>query len=103
MKRINYKRIAILIGLGLGLLWLGRYAADSKTYSLEEMSAFIASCGTFIQSSYSDAKPGQWDYFIVFVSAIIVLASLYYSIKYLIRPERQTSHIKYQILDEKES
>jgi hypothetical protein len=42
----------------------------------------------------------EWDYWIVGITAVIVLISLYFSVKWLIRPgEKSSSHIKYIILN----
>ena len=42
----------------------------------------------------------NWDYFIVGVIAVIVLITLYYSMKWLVRPgEDRPSHIKRSVLD----
>lgn len=42
----------------------------------------------------------QWDYVIVILTSIIVLISLYYSIKWIIKPgETKPSHIKRKILN----
>jgi len=43
---------------------------------------------------------GKWDYFIVSVAVVIVLFTLFYSVKWLIRPgEESTQHIKRLILN----
>ena len=42
----------------------------------------------------------NWDYFIVGVIAVIVLITLYYSMKWLVRPgEERPNHIKRNVLD----
>lgn len=42
----------------------------------------------------------QWDYVIVILTSIIVLISLFYSIKWIIKPgEKKSSHIKRKILN----
>lgn len=42
----------------------------------------------------------QWDYVIVILTAIIVVVSLFYAVKWLINPgERQDSHIKREVLN----
>ena len=42
----------------------------------------------------------QWDYVIVWIGVVIVLLTLFYSLKWIIRPgERSTSHIKQHILN----
>lgn len=42
----------------------------------------------------------QWDYVIVILTSIIVLVSLYYSIKWIIKPgEKKPSHIKRKVLN----
>lgn len=45
--------------------------------------------------------PGSnWDYLIVSVMASIVIATLFFSIKFLVKPgEKSTSHIKHFILN----
>ena len=47
------------------------------------------------------AGPGSnWDYLIVFVAVAIVLVTLFFSIKWMIRPgEKSGSHIKRYILN----
>lgn len=41
----------------------------------------------------------NWDYVIVVVIAVVVLATLFYSVKWLIKPgEQQADHIKHSIL-----
>ena len=43
---------------------------------------------------------GKWDYFIVYVAVVIVLVTLFYSVKWLIRPgEKSAHHIKRLILN----
>ena len=43
---------------------------------------------------------GKWDYFIVSVAVVIVLFTLFYSVKWLIRPgEESAQHIKRLILN----
>lgn len=47
---------------------------------------------------------GQWDYVIMWVVIAITVVSLYYSVKWLIRPgETDPNHIKYSILNEEQS
>lgn len=42
----------------------------------------------------------NWDYLIIAVTAIIVLITLYFSIKWLVKPgEKSDSHIKHLILN----
>lgn len=42
----------------------------------------------------------DWDYVIVGGTALIVVVSLFYSIKWIIRPgEKESKHIKYSILN----
>lgn len=50
--------------------------------------------------SHGTGPQSQWDYLIVSVVAIIVLVSLYYSVKWMIRPgEKGADHIKRTILN----
>jgi len=45
----------------------------------------------------------QWDYLIVWVAVIITVLTLYYSIKWLIRPgEKSAGHIKNFILNDEQ-
>ena len=42
----------------------------------------------------------RWDYIIVWTAVVIVLATLFFSVKWLIRPgEKSASHIKRSILN----
>ncbi|MFT3903479.1 MAG: hypothetical protein QM727_09910 [Niabella sp.] len=42
----------------------------------------------------------QWDYLIVWIAVVIVLATLFFSVKWLIRPgEKSDTHIKRFILN----
>ena len=42
----------------------------------------------------------QWDYVIVWIGVLIVLLTLFYSLKWIIRPgEKSVSHIKQHILN----
>jgi small-conductance mechanosensitive channel len=42
----------------------------------------------------------NWDYVIVWAVAIITVITLFYAIKWLVRPgEKQSNHIKYTILN----
>lgn len=47
------------------------------------------------------AGPEQnWDYLIVGVTSLIVLVSLFYAIKWIVRPgEKNSSHIKREVLN----
>ena len=45
--------------------------------------------------------PDRWDYVIMWVVITITLATLYYSVKWLIKPgETEANHIKYSILND---
>ncbi|MEP6736810.1 MAG: hypothetical protein ABJA70_14905 [Chryseolinea sp.] len=48
--------------------------------------------------SHGPGPQSEWDYLIVGVTALIVMVSLFYSIKWIIRPgEREKEHIKHKI------
>lgn len=48
--------------------------------------------------------PDKWDYVIMWVVITITIATLYYSVKWLIKPgETDANHIKYSILNEDQS
>jgi len=83
---------------------LSHYFYTNQSYDIQEMMRFIASCGNYLQSSFSNTKKEQLDFFIVILSIIVVMVTLIYSIKYLILPgEGEKSHIKYKILDNEKS
>jgi hypothetical protein len=49
--------------------------------------------------SHGGRPDSQWDYLIVSVAAVSVLLTLFYSVKWLIRPGEQSEHhIKTQVL-----
>lgn len=43
---------------------------------------------------------GQWEYFIVMLMVVVTILTLFYSIKWLIRPGEKAGHIKYFILNQ---
>ena len=50
---------------------------------------------------HGSGPDSQWDYVIVWVFVLITLTTLYYSVKWLIKPgEKNSDHIKYSILNE---
>jgi hypothetical protein len=50
--------------------------------------------------SHGGTPDSQWDYLIVSIAAVSVLLTLFYSIKWLIRPgERSDKHIKNLIIN----
>lgn len=50
--------------------------------------------------THGKTPDSQWDYVIVLVMVVVVLLTLFYSIKWLIRPgERSQDHIKKFILE----
>ena len=101
MRNISRKWLGSVLAMMISLFGLSYYLNNSTSYTLDEMSAFLATCGTFVQSNFSNVERGQGDYFIVLVSVVVVVFTLYYSMKYLISPgENDESHIKNQILDE---
>jgi len=50
--------------------------------------------------SHGAGPQSNWDYVIVWVTALIVLVTLYYTVKWLAKPgEKSNDHIKRTILD----
>jgi hypothetical protein len=50
--------------------------------------------------THGTGPQSNWDYVIVIAVALLVVASLYYSLKSLIKPKEQSgSHIKYSIIN----
>ena len=48
---------------------------------------------------HGGSPDSQWDYVIVGAAALVVVLTLFYSLKWLVRPgERELNHIKQQIL-----
>jgi hypothetical protein len=42
----------------------------------------------------------EWDYVVVWITVVIVMISLYYSVKWIVRPgEKEKGHIKYSIFN----
>ena len=51
--------------------------------------------------THGSSPDSNWDYVIVFAMIVIAIATLFYSIKWLINPkERNVNHIKYSFLTE---
>lgn len=55
----------------------------------------------FLQGISHGAGPdGNLDYVIVWATILVVLATLYYSVKYLVHPkEKEAGHIKTMVID----
>jgi hypothetical protein len=52
--------------------------------------------------THGTGPDSSWDYVIVYMAVAIVLVSLFYSVKWLIKPgEKSSSHIKQFILNER--
>lgn len=50
--------------------------------------------------THGSGPQSSWDYLIVSVAVVIVLITLFFAIKWLVRPgEKSSSHIKYLILN----
>jgi len=50
--------------------------------------------------THGSGPQSNWDFVIIVVATVIVVATLFYSIKWLVRPgEKSVSHIKYLILN----
>ena len=50
--------------------------------------------------THGSGPQSNWDYLIISVTAIIVLVTLFFSIKWLIHPrEKSATHIKYLVLN----
>lgn len=81
-----------------GLVYTADYIDRTRVYSLEDMSAFLAVCGDYVQTEFTSYKPGFWDYLLVLVCVVVVIYTLYYSVKYMIKPNESNQHIKYRIL-----
>lgn len=105
MGKVSVMRKKRLIKAGLAAMILLIYLAagylqNNRTPSYEGLLGAIANCGTFIQASFKNIQRSQWDYFIVLVAVIVVIATLFYSVKYLVKPNEGRNHIKHQILEE---
>lgn len=50
--------------------------------------------------THGTGPDSNWDYVIVFTSVVIVLLTLIYTIKYLVKPgEKNQSHIKHTVIN----
>lgn len=90
------------IGFALfGLMYWGSYEmARDDRQPYEVLLDGITSCAQVLLPSFESNEKGQADYIIVFISVIVVIYTLFYSVKHLIRPNEQKDHIKNQILDQ---
>lgn len=80
------------------------------TCMLSGLSFYLAACPVCERNkpkilqgvtSHGSNPESNWDYVIVAVVAIIAVATLFYSVKWLIKPnENNKSHIKYSFLSE---
>ena len=94
------KTIVIGTLIAIGIYLLSGYINSRQITPYEEMLDFISTCGTLIEAGFKSTKRGQADYAIVLISAVTVILTLFYSIKFLVRPgEKQGNHIKYRILE----
>ena len=96
MKRKKFIGISILLALAY---YASGYLNGRNASTYEGLLEAISSCGNFIQASFKSTQKGEFDYFIVLVATIIVIATLIYSIKYLIKPNEDGNHIKHEILE----
>ncbi len=97
---MNYKKLCVSLMMLSLSWWLARYIDRTRIYRLDEMSEFLAMCGTFIQTSFGVNKPGTWDYFLVLISVLVVIYALVYSVKYMVKPAEQSDHIKFKIFED---
>ncbi|HEX5553117.1 MAG TPA: hypothetical protein VFX43_07695 [Chitinophagaceae bacterium] len=79
----------------LGVLLIGLISSAPACELCEEQQP------AWLKGVVHGPGPGNgWDYVIMVVSILIVLAVLYFSIKFLIKPgEKDPAHIKYSILN----
>lgn len=50
--------------------------------------------------AHGSGPQSNWDLVIIYVTAVIVIATLFYSIKWLVKPgEKSAAHIKHMILN----
>ena len=100
MRRFYQYRILVLLVIVISITY--QYAGflnSHKTYAYDEMMILIANCGNFARTSFDNPQRDQTDYFLVLISMVVVLATLIYSLGYLLRPdEHSPDHIKYRIL-----
>lgn len=87
--------------LTAGLMYWGSYEMSKDTREpYEILLDSIATCAQVLLPTFDSDEKGQIDYVIVFVSIIVVLYTLFHSIRHLVRPrEKAENHIKKQILE----
>lgn len=50
--------------------------------------------------AHGSGPQSEWDYIIVIITMLIVAVTLFYSVKWVLRPgEKERNHIKYSILN----
>ena len=96
MKR---KHFIALCALAVLIYPVAGYLNSQYSPGYEELLKGLESCGTFIQAGFKGTTRGHSDYFIVLLSVAVVLLTLVYSIKYLIKPGEGAGHIKHKILN----
>lgn len=99
MRKRIIKWISLFIFLG-AIYWGSYELARDDRQPYEVLLDSITSCAQVLMPSFESNEKGQADYIIVFISVIVVLYTLFYSIKHLVRPNEQKNHIKNQILDQ---
>ncbi|MEO8795361.1 MAG: hypothetical protein ABI390_07815 [Daejeonella sp.] len=87
---MNFKKVILL----LPLLFIARLSMACPACEKQQPKLFKG-------ITHGTGPDSQWDYLIVTLILIIVLITLFYSVKWIIRPgEKSTTHIKYFILNE---
>jgi hypothetical protein len=83
------KKLMLIISLVFNAVWV--FACDVCERNQPKLLKGI---------THGAGPESEWDYLIVSVTAIIVLSTLYFSVKWLIRPgEKSNQHIKRFILN----
>lgn len=99
MKKRVLKWISLFTFLGV-MYWGSFELARDDRQPYEVLLDSITSCAQVLMPSFESDEKGQADYIIVFISVIVVLYTLFYSIRHLVRPNEPSNHIKNQILDQ---
>ncbi|MDV3508391.1 hypothetical protein CMU89_00890 [Elizabethkingia anophelis] len=85
----NTRRYKILL-----ILFLGNFAFGCDTCKLQQPKITR-------NFTHGTGPESNWDWFIVGVVILITLASLFYSLKFLIKPREQNrNHIKYSVFSD---
>jgi len=96
----NLKNVSLTLTASVSVWVLSYQMSEEYSSSSNFLLDSIALCGAYIKTTFATTTRTQSDYAIIVISIIIVILTLYYCVKYLVKPgEHSTEHIKRKILE----